>query len=91
MDKDQKAQLEAEVAFAEQGKQVLNNAAFKQAMDVRKAQIFEVFCRTSADQVDIRDEAWRTMKNLEAFENWLKTALQTGKMADDQLSKFDSN
>jgi hypothetical protein len=88
VNKDQQEQLEREQAFAAVGMQVVNNEAFKQAMTARKAQIFDTFCRSSADQTELRDEAWRTMKNMKALEDFLNTALQTGKMADATLEQM---
>lgn len=82
--------LENELAFAELGKQVINNEAYQQAITIRKAQIFEVFCSTSADQSDVRDEAWRTMKNMNALEDYLKQALTTGNMAEKSLESMNS-
>ncbi len=83
-----KEQLQEEVQFAEYGRQVLENPAYKQAMTLRKAQIFEVFCDTTQDQTDVREEAWRTMKNINALEDYLNTLLETGKMADEQLKSI---
>jgi len=88
MNEEQKTQLERESEFARTGKQVLDNPAFNQAITVRRAQIFEIFCNTSKDQSDIRDEAWRTMKNMDALESYFKMALETGKMADMQLKSL---
>ena len=89
MNKDQKEQQEREVAFANMGKQVVNNEAYRQAITARKAQIFDVFCKTKADQVDIREEAWRTMKNMDALEQYFKHILETGRMAEEMLKKPD--
>ena len=86
---DPKEQLEQESAFAKMGQQVVNNEAFKQALTVRKAQIFEVFCKTKADQSDIREEAWRTMVNMKALEDYLHKALTTGNMADTTLDALN--
>ena len=86
---DQKEQYEQEVAFANMGKQVLNNEAFKQALTVRKAQIFEVFCDTSQEQTDVREEAWRTMKNMNALEEYFRILLETGKMAETTLKSTE--
>ena len=80
--------LKKEIEFAAYGKQVLNNPAFKEVMTVRKAQLFEVFCRTKQDQPEIREEAWRTMQNITALENYLTTALTTGKMATSTLESL---
>ena len=85
MTEDQKEQLERESAFAAMGKQVLGNAAYNEAMTVRRAQIFEVFCKTNKDQEDVREEAWRTMKNLDAIEEYFRVLLETGKMAEETL------
>ena len=82
---DQKEQLEREVTLAQQGKVILNNPAFKQALVIRKAQIFDVFCNTKKDQEDVREEAWRTMKNMDALEQYFKEMLATGKMAEVTL------
>ena len=81
-------QLEREIAFANMGKQVVNNEAYKQAMTIRKAQIFEVFCNTSQEQHDVREEAWRTMKNMSALEDYFKQLLETGKMAETTLKSM---
>ena len=86
--KEQKAQLESEVAFAAEGRLVLNNPAFQRAMTVRKGQIFDIFVKTKQDQADIREEAWRTMQNLLALENYFEQLLATGKMADQTLQSM---
>ena len=82
---DQEEQLNREVTLAAEGKQILNNPAFKRALVIRKAQIFEVFCKTKRDQEDVREEAWRTMKNMDALEQYFQEMLATGKMAEATL------
>lgn len=85
MTPEQEEQLKNESAFAQMGQQVVNNQAYQQAITLRKAQIFEVFCNTSADQQDVREEAWRTMVNMNALEQYFDQLLTTGKMADQSL------
>lgn len=85
MNKDQEQQLEDEVDFANLGHQVLTNKAYQTFLTARKAQVFQEFCQTKADESEIRDEAWRTMKNLEAMEKYFKKALQTGTLAQKTL------
>lgn len=80
-------QLKHEVEFAQMGQQVLNNAAYKQAIMLRKAQIFELFCSSKQDQADIREECWRTMVNITALEQYFQTLLTTGKMAETSLKQ----
>ena len=84
---DQKEQLEREVALANMGKQVLGNEAYKTFLTIRKAQIFDVFCNTTKDQEDVREEAWRTMKNMNALEEYFRVSLETGKMAEQSLKQ----
>ena len=88
---EQKEQEEQEVAFAAIGKQVVNNKAFQAAMTVRKAQIFDVFCNTKQEQADVREEAWRTMKNMSALEQYFNETLTTGKMAESTLKSMKDN
>ena len=88
---DQTEQLEEESKFAQMGIQVLNNEAFKSAMVARKAHIFDVFCNTKQEQSEVREEAWRTMQNLKALENYFQQVLTTGKMADLSLESIDKH
>lgn len=90
MNKEQKTQLEQEVAFANQGKLVLSNKAYQQALTLRKAQIFEVFCKTKYKQSEEREEAWRTMQNMIALEDYFRILLDTGKMAEITLENNKS-
>lgn len=89
MTEDQLEQLKRESEFAQMGKQVVNNKAYQDAIAVRRAQIFEVFCNTKHDQSDVREEAWRTMKNMDALEQFLNNILTTGKMADSALESIE--
>lgn len=82
---DQTEQLEREAAFAAMGKQVVDNDAYKNAITARKAQIFYVFCNTKQEQSDVREEAWRTMKNMNALEEYFRMLLETGRMAEATL------
>jgi len=88
---DHEEQLKEESKFAQMGMQVVNNEAYKTAFNVRRAQIFEVFCKTNKDQSDIREEAWRTMKNLDSLDAFFKEALTTGKMADMTLEQLEKS
>jgi hypothetical protein len=85
MNKDQIEQLEQEVDIANQGRLVLNNVAFKQAFARRQAELFAVFTESRHDEPEIREEAWRTMQNLTALEDYFRDILTTGKMASDDL------
>jgi len=82
---DQIEQLKRESDFARMGQQVLDNAAFQQAMITRKAQVFDIFCESGMDQSDVREKAYLTMINMIAFEEFFRSAMETGRMADTSL------
>ena len=67
------------------GKRVLDNVAYKTFFTARRAQLFEAFSLTKKDQEDVREEAWRTIQNLNAMEEFFRVSLETGKMADMEL------
>jgi len=82
-------QEKQEVAFAAMGKQVLGNKAYQEAIIARKAQIFDIFCNTKPDQGDVREEAWRTMINMQALDDYFQQLLDTGKMAERTLKEIE--
>lgn len=85
---EQIEQAKRESEFALLGKQVLDNPAYNQVFLVRRSQLFDVFSNTKKDQQDVREEAWRTMQNLNAIEEFFRIALETGKMADTTLESL---
>jgi len=87
---DQTEQLEKELAFAAIGKQVTDNEAYKEAFAIRTAQLFDAFCNTKKDQEDVREEAWRTMQNLNALKSYFDTILQTGKLAEAGIKQQEA-
>jgi len=82
---EQFEQEKQEAALAAEMQVVTGSRAFNNAITLRKAQIFELFCNTGKDQGDIREEAWRTMKNMNALENYFQEIAETGKMAQVTL------
>ncbi len=87
--KEQIEQLESESKMGYHANQVMSNPAFKQAMLLRKSQIFDVFCKSKAEQCEVREEAWRTMVNLLALEKFFQQTIDTAKMSDKQLAQND--
>lgn len=80
-------ELRLDVKFAETTHQVLNNEAYKAAMTLRKAELFEAFSSSTAGQEEVREEAWRTMQNLRALEDYLREFLMNGKVAEQLLNE----
>ena len=67
---ERKEQLAENIAQGGNAQQILSNELFKLAFTQRKAELFRVFCDSKSDQQDIRDEAWRTMQNLNLLEQY---------------------
>jgi hypothetical protein len=88
MNDDQTEQLKREEELGNQGRLVLNNIAYQQAFQIRKAEVFMSFTDSKEGETKKRDEAWRTMQNLIALEEYFKEVLDTGKMARDQLKSY---
>jgi hypothetical protein len=82
-------ELERQVSFANLGRQVLNNEAYKSAFTTRKAHLFNVFSRTTPDQVDVREEAYRSMQNLLSIEAYFDEILESGKMSQQTLDELE--
>jgi hypothetical protein len=83
---DEREQLEREVEIANDTRLLVSNPVFKAAMAVRKAQVFTDFTSSKADEIERRNEAWRTMQNLLALEAYFTNALQSGKLAELSLN-----
>jgi len=80
-------ELGLDIKFAETSNQVLNNEAYKAAMTLRKTDIFKEFSCSTAGQSEVREEAWRTMQNLFALEDYLIEFLTNGEIAKETLSE----
>ena len=80
-------ELKLNVKFAATAQQVLNNPAYQAAITARKAELFQTFTETSADQIEERNEAWRTMQNLTALEMYFQDFLINGKIAEQALNE----
>jgi hypothetical protein len=86
---ERKKDLEIAIGDANSASQILNSHVFKSAFDVRRANIFDVFCSTKADQPEVRDEAWRTMQNLLALERYFKEIIESGKFSQKELESLN--
>lgn len=80
--------LAEEVKLGNMGYQVINNEAFKKAVALRKQDLFDTFNKSKADEVEKREEAWRTMQNLNALLEYFDDLLNSGKMAKAQLDEM---
>lgn len=82
MTNKQEEKNKQEQALAAMGSQVLNNEAYIAAIGIVKRETYNGFCDTKPDQSDVREEMWRTMRNLNGIINVLNDFFCTGNMND---------
>ena len=85
MNDDLKEREESKVALGVMAAQLLTNPAYVHIISQRKAEIFEEFSSSEQDQPEVREEAWRTMKNLDAILKHAVLMIDDGKMAEETL------
>lgn len=76
---------EEEAARGREAQSVLNNSIYKESLVIIKAQMFDAFVRSNADQSAEREEIWRRMNNLDALEKQLTSVMTTGKLGEATL------
>lgn len=85
---NEKQNLGDSVKFGGLASQVIDNPAYQAAITMIKATIFEDFQNSGPEDAEQREEAWRTMKNLNALEGLFNDFLADGCLAKEQLEKF---
>ena len=79
-------QLALEINREIKVRQVIDNPEFKQFFEEYRAELVDNLIRTKGDEVDKREEFYRQLKSLGIMKVKLTKAIQTGKMARDELS-----
>lgn len=80
--------LKREVNREQQAEAVLKNPVFNQFFIEYRAQLVDSIIRSEGDAVNKREEFYRQLKSLGIMEAKLISAIQTGKMARDELSRL---
>jgi len=88
MNDEQLDKLQKQQELAAQGKLVVSNPAYRAAFTAIQAAIFQDFCSSKQGDSEERDEAWRTIKNLDELDTYFTRMLQTGKMATESLKLY---
>lgn len=73
---------------ARQAQAVLENPAFRDAIDKVKEQFFEQWCATAANAVEERERLWAHIAVLGNVEAALRAAMGNGALAKVDLERF---
>ena len=78
---------------AELARQIITNPVYAQAMQMIQAKAFNDFSDTSADEEEIRLQAWLQMQSHKEFTKVLEHIMEKGAFAeeDKKLSKASEN
>ncbi len=75
-----------------QAKQILQNELFKESFETLKKIYSEALLdRTSVNENEAREKLWIAYQVLGKVEQHFKEILETGKLAEKQLSNFQNN
>jgi hypothetical protein len=89
--RDQDKRLK-ELSRSSQAKQILQNELFKESFETLKKIYSEALLdRTSVNENEAREKLWIAYQVLGKVEQHFKEILETGKLAEKQLSNFQNN
>lgn len=77
--------LNEQIYNADQAKLVLENEAFQRAFDDIKQELTEQWTKSPARDQDGREKLWLMLKLLEKVEICLKSSLDSGRLAAEEL------
>ena len=81
-----------ELSRSSQAKQILQNELFKESFETLKKIYSEALLdRTSVNENEAREKLWIAYQVLGKVEQHFKEILETGKLAEKQLSNFQNN
>ncbi len=86
LNKTEEELLASEVIREQSALSVINNAEFQTAFISYKAELFDSFSKTNADQQEKREDIYRQIKAVDTVEAKLIRVIKTGSMAREQLN-----
>ena len=86
---NQRDQAEKDIEVGEWGRQVLNNPLYKEFMVAARADLFGKLESSKFKEHEERNEIWRKLQTLKKFEHYFVSAMQTGQMGEQALSRLD--
>ena len=81
-----KDQLDQELARAEEARQILGSALHKEAWNTIEMHLFDQWGKTKQDQGKDRESLYNEMKALRRVKKYYESMVQTGIMAERQLT-----
>ncbi len=80
--------LESEELRGRNAQDLLNNPILKEALDLFKKEVFEVWIR--AKEPEEREDCWRMYNSALMFEGVLNGFIQSGKIAREQIKRLNN-
>ncbi len=70
----------------EWARQLKDNPVLQNAIDTMRASCHHNIENTKFNQQEERDEAWRKLQTIKAFETYIQNVITTGKLAEERIS-----
>lgn len=81
--------LSENVKLGKMGQLVTHNEAFKTAVATIREELFNTFANSKQDEHEKREEAWRSMQNLNRLLTHFENLLFTAKISEGQLEELE--
>lgn len=89
MDQSQEDKAKQQLQMSGYTQQVLSNPAYKQAMMLMRASLFDLFTRLASSDVEGLKSLKIKLDEVERFQSMLEKTMETGRLAEHQLTKWD--
>lgn len=81
--------LHKELHRGEQAKRIIEDPMVREALDLIRDNLIGAWKKSKVADKEVREEAYRMLHALEEFERYFLTVMQTGKLAEHQLSTIE--
>lgn len=81
-----KRNAEREVHRSRQASQLMADPMLQEALTFRKADLFEQFCSSSVNDVELREQIWRQYQESQCFEQYLSSVISDGAVGQEDLN-----
>lgn len=68
---------------------LLENELLKEALSAIKAEVVDQWANCPARDAEGKEALWQLMKTAQKFENILRGYIETGKLAKEQMARFE--
>lgn len=84
-----KRDAEQEVLKSRQAAQLMADPMLIEALTYRKADLFEQFCSSGVNDVELREQIWRQFQESQSFEQYLNGVISDGAVGQEDLNTFN--